>query len=332
MHSAALPQIYTGILQSTPENFETGDATESMSGFKYRFGFNGQEKDNEVMGEGNFQDYGFRMYNSRLGRFISVDPLLKDYPFYTPYQFAGNMPIKFIDLDGLEPAEYKMGAKHLVIINLGYAGEPSKGKTQSKNGKGDENGGLSSYFDVLSRRPDVQVVIFNSSFGDVTERDIVATIKNFETGVGNQSGSTISLVGHSLGADQFMETLEENNVSADMLVSLDLSGGILTNDNETVEKESKINLVLGFHSVGRSLGSNELDSNNPNCTVANIAVNGVQHTEMDNKLGSIASNLVNLKISGTTNDQLIKEANGSVKTLEKLKTAGAPAGTVPRID
>lgn len=36
---------------------------------------------------------------------MSVDPLASKYPFYTPYQFAGNMPIKFIDLDGLEPAE-----------------------------------------------------------------------------------------------------------------------------------------------------------------------------------------------------------------------------------
>ena len=71
----------------------------------YRYGFNGKENDNEVKGEGNQQDYGMRIYDPRLGRFLSVDPLTKDYPYYTPYQFAGNSPIKFIDLDGLEPAE-----------------------------------------------------------------------------------------------------------------------------------------------------------------------------------------------------------------------------------
>lgn len=47
-------------------------------------------------------DYGFRIYDPRIGRFLSVDPLFKSYPFYTPYQFAGNMPIAAIDLDGLE--------------------------------------------------------------------------------------------------------------------------------------------------------------------------------------------------------------------------------------
>jgi RHS repeat-associated protein len=69
----------------------------------YRHGFNGKENDNEVKGEGNQQDYGMRIYDPRLGRFLSVDPLTKDYPWYTPYQFAGNTPIVAIDLDGLEP-------------------------------------------------------------------------------------------------------------------------------------------------------------------------------------------------------------------------------------
>jgi hypothetical protein len=34
---------------------------------------------------------------------VSVDPLQFEYPYYTPYQYAGNKPITFIDLDGLEP-------------------------------------------------------------------------------------------------------------------------------------------------------------------------------------------------------------------------------------
>jgi len=68
----------------------------------YRYGFNGKENDNEVKGEGNQQDYGFRIYDPRLGKFLSVDPLYKQYPWYTPYQFAGNKPIWATDLDGLE--------------------------------------------------------------------------------------------------------------------------------------------------------------------------------------------------------------------------------------
>jgi RHS repeat-associated protein len=72
------------------------------AGTGYRYGFNGKEKSDEVYGEGNVYDYGFRIYNPRLGRFLSVDPLTKSYPWYTPYQFAGNKPIIAVDLDGLE--------------------------------------------------------------------------------------------------------------------------------------------------------------------------------------------------------------------------------------
>ena len=73
------------------------------AGNQYRYGFNGKENDNEIKGEGNQQDYGMRIYDLRLGRFLSVDPLTSLYPWYTPYQFAGNMPIWAIDVDGLEP-------------------------------------------------------------------------------------------------------------------------------------------------------------------------------------------------------------------------------------
>jgi RHS repeat-associated protein len=69
----------------------------------YRFGFNGKEQDAEgIGGNGSTYDYGFRIYNPAIAKFLSVDPLTKSYPWYSPYQFAGNSPVVFIDLDGLE--------------------------------------------------------------------------------------------------------------------------------------------------------------------------------------------------------------------------------------
>jgi RHS repeat-associated protein len=67
------------------------------------YGFNGKENDNDVFGTtGSFQDYGMRMYDTRVAKFISIDPLTKKYPYYSPYQFAGNKPIQYVDIDGLE--------------------------------------------------------------------------------------------------------------------------------------------------------------------------------------------------------------------------------------
>jgi RHS repeat-associated protein len=73
----------------------------------YRYGFNGKEDDPET----GYQDYGMRQYDPRLARFFAVDPLAYKYPWYTPYQFAGNCPIEAIDLDGAEPQSTKEDAK-----------------------------------------------------------------------------------------------------------------------------------------------------------------------------------------------------------------------------
>jgi len=43
-----------------------------------------------------------RVYDPRIGKFLSVDPLTKSFPQLTPYQYAENQPIWAIDLDGLE--------------------------------------------------------------------------------------------------------------------------------------------------------------------------------------------------------------------------------------
>jgi RHS repeat-associated protein len=71
----------------------------------YRYGFNGQEKDNELYGEGNAYSFEYRVHDPRLGRFLSVDPLTKDFPWNSPYSFAENSPIRFIELEGRERAE-----------------------------------------------------------------------------------------------------------------------------------------------------------------------------------------------------------------------------------
>jgi len=75
----------------------------SFNSNKYSFGFNGKLKDDQWYNvTGSMYDYGFRMYDSRIIRFNSVDPLTKKYPMLTPYQFASNTPIWGVDLDGLE--------------------------------------------------------------------------------------------------------------------------------------------------------------------------------------------------------------------------------------
>jgi RHS repeat-associated protein len=90
---------------------------------QYRYGFNGKEEDDEVKGDGNQQDYGMRIYDPRLGKFLSVDPITKNYPMLTPYQFASNRPIDGIDLDGLEYLDSKTSKIDMSIFFIEFNGK-----------------------------------------------------------------------------------------------------------------------------------------------------------------------------------------------------------------
>lgn len=69
----------------------------------YRYGFQGQEMDDEVKGTpGSSLNYTFRMHDPRVGRFFAVDPLASMYPWNSPYAFSENRVIDGIDLEGGE--------------------------------------------------------------------------------------------------------------------------------------------------------------------------------------------------------------------------------------
>jgi len=68
------------------------------AGNGYRYGFNGKENDPET----STQDYGLRIYDGRVAKFLSVDPIAKEYPWNSTYAFSENTPIQAIDLEGKE--------------------------------------------------------------------------------------------------------------------------------------------------------------------------------------------------------------------------------------
>jgi RHS repeat-associated protein len=68
----------------------------------YRYGFQGQEKDDELRGQGNSVNYKYRMHDARIGRFFAVDPLTKKFPWNSSYAFSENRVIDGIELEGLE--------------------------------------------------------------------------------------------------------------------------------------------------------------------------------------------------------------------------------------
>ena len=105
--------------------------------------YNGKEYDGK---KGlNWYDYGARMYDAALGRFMTVDPLAEKYYPMSPYGYCLNNPIKFIDADGRLPRIYieRKGFGHAfvtvgngdntIVYTYGRYGELGKDKSSARN-------------------------------------------------------------------------------------------------------------------------------------------------------------------------------------------------------
>jgi RHS repeat-associated protein len=65
-----------------------------------RYLYNGKERDTEL--GLNWDHFGFRMYDSSIGRFTGVDPISDQFAHVSTYNYAENSPIANIDLWGLQ--------------------------------------------------------------------------------------------------------------------------------------------------------------------------------------------------------------------------------------
>jgi RHS repeat-associated protein len=121
----------------------------------HRYGFNGKENDDDVKGEGNSLDYGARIYDPRVARWLSVDPLSHQYPSTSAFVFSLNTPLQAFDPDGrlvlfvngLRPMERRKPGFYRTDVNKywgSFAQEASKRIADNNLLFADANFGLNS--------------------------------------------------------------------------------------------------------------------------------------------------------------------------------------------
>jgi RHS repeat-associated protein len=146
-----------GELQSAQDYFPFGMAMPGRSTLeKHRYGFNGKETDPET----GLNDFGARLYDNRLGRWLAIDPLADKFPYISPYNALNNNPIVYIDPDGknaIITVNKKAGTVH-IQSNIHYSNsdleKSAKGKiaNQSKIPSDEFVGELEKRFNGMGNR------------------------------------------------------------------------------------------------------------------------------------------------------------------------------------
>jgi hypothetical protein len=73
-------------------------------GLAYSYGFNGHEKNDEI--NADHYDFGGNGLDTRLGRRWNIDPMSGKHPDKSPYSFAADNPIYYVDKDGNDYGVY----------------------------------------------------------------------------------------------------------------------------------------------------------------------------------------------------------------------------------
>jgi RHS repeat-associated protein len=183
----------------------------------YRYGFQGQERDDEVKGDGNSVNYKYRMHDPRVGRFFAVDPLASSFPWNSSYAFSENRLLDGVELEG----------KEVLLINLGAGA----GSAMTYNAKFTR----SLAIDLQTGR----MGVFDTYMGGVTAGAFVGADAGLSVMV---NGTIDDLAGHSFSAELVGGALQKGSAE----INSSTSGRITIGASYGLGAGAAINLDYGY--------------------------------------------------------------------------------------
>ncbi len=226
-----------------------------FSSSAYRYGFNGKEE--ETDGTADNYDFGARIYDGRLGRWLAVDPLYFFFKKYSTYNISVNSPIRLLDIDGQNPGD--------VVVAFGggdYKMSGDKGITAPKiieqvtSEYLKDKGGVAKTFssDFWSVSPSGY-----EGLDDATQEAFDFIVQNFNKNNGeNVKGGKVIIYGYSMGgvlANHLTCRLANEGIYTDLLITVDAAAAWRTNEvDRTVHPMVKRNINL-YQTTESTVGS-----------------------------------------------------------------------------
>jgi RHS repeat-associated protein len=168
------------------------------------------EKDDEVKGQGNSYDFGARIMDPRVGRWLSRDAHFDKYPYFSPYIGMGGNPISFSDPDGKDIIDF-------MTLNSGKSKNAFKVLTSSSV----YMSWLSNFAD-MNNNPESKNLGFTTS-GSRKDINLAFKVEKLPDGIG---GSTeITFKGTPLSMCTADELGGANMDDFQILITLDANAG-----------------------------------------------------------------------------------------------------------